>query len=92
MPSTANRQPNHRKVHVSLPPDIYERIERKSRLAEAPFSTTLAEIVRRALDREDQGRLEEALRLDHEANAAFSKSVGEVTSVIIDQGHPDPSA
>lgn len=92
MPSTASRQTNHKKVHVSLPSDVYERIERKSKLAEAPFSTTLAEIVRRALDREEQSLLEEALRLDREGNVAFAKDVGEVTSRIIDQGHAGPSA
>jgi len=92
MPPPAKRRATHRKVHVSLPPDIYERVEIKSKLAEAPFSTTLAEIVRRALDREDQGLLEEALRLDREANVAFSKDAGEVTSRIVDQRNTDRSA
>ena len=71
LPPSTKRRPVHRKVHVSLPADISERVERKSALAGAPFSTTLAEIVRRGLEREDQARLEEALRLDREANVGF---------------------
>jgi hypothetical protein len=73
-----------------LPADLYERVERKSQLAGAPFSTTLAEIARRGLDREDQARLEEALLLDSEANAAFSAGVGAVTSRIMGSGSGEP--
>jgi hypothetical protein len=65
---------------VSLPPDIYERVAAKSTLVGAPFSTTLAELVRRALEREDQARLEEALRLDAEANVSFAREAGVVAS------------
>ena len=56
-------------------------MEAKSTLAGASFSaTTLAELVRRALEREDQARLEEALRLDFEANVAFARAVSVVTA------------
>ena len=90
LPPSTKRRPVHRKVHVSLPADIFERVERKSALAGAPFSTTLAEIVRGGLEREDQARLEEALRQDREANAGFAKSVGVVSSRVMDGRSPAP--
>jgi molybdopterin converting factor small subunit len=80
LPTSTKRPAPYRKVHVSLPADVYERVEAKSSLAGAPFSTTLSELVRRALEREDQARLDEALRLDAEANVAFARAVGIVTA------------
>ena len=83
MPTSPRSERTYRKTSVSLPAWLYERVEAKSRLAGTPFSTTLAEIVRRALEREDQARLEEALRLDAEANLAFAKATGVVVSRIV---------
>ena len=80
--TSSRRTAAHRKVHVSLPADIYERVEAKSTLSGAPFSATLSELVRRALEREDQARLEEALRLDAEANLAFAREASVVTARI----------
>jgi hypothetical protein len=65
---------------VSLPADIYDRVEARSSLAGASFSATLSELVWRALEREDQARLEEALRLDFEANVAFARAASVVTA------------
>jgi len=80
VPTSSRRTAAHRKVHVSLPADIYERVEAKSSIAGASFSATISELVRRALEREDQARLEEALRLDFEANVAFARAVSVVTA------------
>lgn len=90
MRASTRRLASHRKVHISLPADVYERVEAKSSRAGAPFSTTLAEIVRQALDREDQARLEEALGLDREANAAFAREAGVVASHVWAGGAPAP--
>lgn len=83
-PTSSRRTAAHRKVHVSLPADVYDRVESKSSLAGASFSATLSELVRRALEREDQARLEEALKLDFEANVAFARSVSVVTARVWD--------
>jgi predicted DNA-binding protein len=83
VPTSPRTERAYRKTSVSLPAQLYERVEAKSRLAGMPFSTTLAEIVRRALEREDQARLEEALRLDGEANVAFARTAGVVVSGIV---------
>lgn len=80
LPTSAKRSANHRKVHVSLPADVYDRVEARSSLAGASFSATISELVRRALEREDQARLEEALKLDFEANVAFARTVSVVTA------------
>ena len=77
---SSRRVTAHRKVHVSLPADVYDRVEARSSLAGASFSATISELVRRALEREDQARLEEALKLDFEANVAFARAVSVVTA------------
>jgi hypothetical protein len=82
--------PRHRKVHVSLPADLYERIEIKSELTGSPFSTTLAAILRRALEDEEQARLEEALRLDGEDNEAFARSVEPITAWVLGNSATPP--
>jgi hypothetical protein len=83
VPTSPRAERAYRKTSVSLPSWLYERVEAKSQLAGTPFSTTLAEIVRRALEREDQARLEEVLQLDGEANLAFAKTAGAVVSRIV---------
>jgi plasmid stability protein len=67
-----------KKVHVSLPPDIWARISRRAAEHGVGFSTEVASIIRRELDSEDQAILDAALRLDAEENAAFAASVGVV--------------
>jgi hypothetical protein len=65
---------------VSLPADLFDRVEAKSSVAGASFSATLSELVRQAVEREDQARLEEALRLDFEADVAYARAVSVVTA------------
>jgi hypothetical protein len=77
-------------VHVSLPADLYEHIEAKSELAGAPFSTTLATILRRALEQEEQARLEEALRLDRDESEAFARSIGPITAWVLSSEAANP--
>jgi len=92
MPRSTRRLTSHRNVHVSLPADVYERVAAKSDLAGAPFSTTLAEILREALDREDRARLEEALRSDGQTNAGFAREAGVAASRVWTGGSmTDPS-
>ena len=90
--SSLTVRPTHRKVHVSLPSDVYDEVRRRSRAAGAPFSTTLSAIVRRELERQEQAQLEEALRLDREANAAIATGVSPVVSRVLRQADADQAS
>ena len=83
MPVLTAPRTRFRKVHVTLPPDVHEELMRRSQEAGAPFSTTLTDAVRRGLEAESQERLEQALELDRQANAAFAAEVGPVSARVL---------
>lgn len=85
MPVLTTPRTRYRKVHVTLPPDVHEELVRRSQEAGAPFSATLTDAVRRGLESESQERLEQALDLDRQANAAFAAEVGPVTARVLDR-------
>jgi hypothetical protein len=69
----------HRKLSISLPAELADEVQEAATLAGVSVSSVIAAALRSTLDRVDQARIDRALALDAEDNAAWSKATLELT-------------
>ena len=77
-PTTPEHRSRARKLSVSLPEDLAALVERRAAEHSVPFSSELAELVRRELATEEQARVEAALELDAEENLRFARAAAPI--------------
>lgn len=72
-----------RKLHISLPDEVYRYIARRSQERGTAVSATIAEVIRREWAAERQERLVRALALDAESGVAFARAAAPSISRVI---------
>ena len=77
-PAAPPHRRHARKLSVSLPEELVAFVEHRAAEASVPFSTALAEIVRREQEVEEQARLEAALALDADENVRFARATAPI--------------
>ena len=71
---------SHRKLSISLPADLLDDVHAAAAQSGVSISGVIAAALRRTLETEDQARLERALALDAEDNAAWAKDALALTA------------